>query len=174
VGRIVQHKGVDYLVDSAEKMDDDVRYIIVGEGEYLNKLKRRVADKRLQNRVILTGNVSYSDLPKYYAACDVFVLPSISRLEAFGLVVLEAMASGKPVIVSTIPGVSELVTEGENGLHAEPMNSQDLAEKILTLLSDSDLRKRMGESGRRKIESDFNWDIVAHQIEDVYSDLVKY
>jgi glycosyltransferase involved in cell wall biosynthesis len=127
VGRLVSHKGLDYLIDSAKFMSKDVRYIIVGSGEYLDKLKKRVRDRSVEDKVIFTKSVSYDDIPKYFAACDVFVLPSISRLEAFGLVVLEAMASAKPVIVSKIQGVRELIEGGKEGLHAEPMNAEILA-----------------------------------------------
>jgi glycosyltransferase involved in cell wall biosynthesis len=168
VGRLVYHKGLDYLIDSAKFMSKDVRYVIVGSGDYLDKLQKRVKDKGVEDKVIFTKSVSYDDIPKYFAACDVFVLPSISRLEAFGLVVLEAMASAKPVIVSDIPGVRELIEEGREGLRTEPMNGENLAEKINLLLSDPTLRKKMGESGRKKVEKEFTWDKVVGQIENVY------
>jgi glycosyltransferase involved in cell wall biosynthesis len=173
VGRLVYHKGLDYLVDSAKLTGPDVRYIIVGSGDYLDKLRKKVKENKIQNKVIFTGNVSFMDLPRYFAVSDVFVLPSITRLEAFGLVVLEAMASRKPVIVSKIPGVTELVEEGVNGLHVEPMNAQDLAKKINLLLSDEKLRKSMGDAGRKKVESEFNWDTVASQIEEVYKQVIR-
>ncbi|UCE38188.1 MAG: glycosyltransferase family 4 protein [Thermoplasmata archaeon] len=172
VGRLVAHKGLDYLIDSARFTPKDVRYIIVGSGPYLDKLRKRARSRRVEKKVIFTGRVPFDDIPRYFAACDVFVLPSISRLEAFGLVILEAMASSKPVIVSNIPGVTELVNEGEEGLHTEPMNAEDLAKKINLLLLDENLRKRMGESGRRKVEREFAWDKVVKQIEEVYNDVV--
>lgn len=172
VGRLVSHKGLDYLIDSVEFTAKDVIYLIVGKGEYLNKLRRKVRERKMGHRVILTGGVPYNELPKYFAACDVFVLPSFSRLEAFGLVVLEAMASSKPVIVSNIPGVTEVIVEGEQGLHVEPMSAQDLADKINVLLSDPYLRKKMGESGKKKVETEFTWDKVVSQIEEVYKGVV--
>jgi glycosyltransferase involved in cell wall biosynthesis len=124
------------------------------------------------DRIIFTGKVSHHDLPRYFAACDVFVLPSISRLEAFGLVVLEAMASSKPVIISNIPGVMELVTDGEEGLLTEPMNVEDLAEKINILMADPKLRKSMGEKGREKVVREFTWDKVVSQIERTYESII--
>lgn len=171
VGRLVYHKGLDYMIDSAKLMSKNVCYLIVGSGDYLDKLRRRVKDSGLEDRVIFTETVEFDDIPKYFAACDVFVLPSISRLEAFGLVVLEAMASSRPVIVSHIPGVMELITHGDEGLHAEPMNAEDLAEKINLLLSDPALRKKMGEKGRKKVENEFTWDKVVRQIEEVYEEV---
>ena len=172
VGRLVSHKGLDYLIDSAKFTGKDIAYLVVGSGDYMDNLKGRAKERDVQDRVIFTGSVSFDDIPKYFAACDVFVLPSISRLEAFGLVVLEAMASSKPVVVSDIPGVTELVSDGEEGLHAEPMNAEDLAQKINLLISDEALKKRLGENGRRKVERDFTRDKVVSQIEEVYSEVV--
>ena len=172
VGRLVYHKGLDYLIDSAKFMSKDVRYVVVGSGDYLDKLRRRVKEKGVEDKVIFTKSVSFDDIPKYFACCDVFVLPSVSRLEAFGLVVLEAMASAKPVIVSNIPGVRELIEDGKEGFHVEPMNAEDLAEKINLLLSDPALRKDMGRNGRKKVEKEFTWDTVVGQIEDVYKEVV--
>jgi glycosyltransferase involved in cell wall biosynthesis len=173
VGRLVGHKGIDYLIDSATLTPEDVRYIIVGSGPYLDKLKKRVRLKKVDKKVIFTGKVPFDDIPRYFAACNVFVLPSISRLEAFGLVILEAMASSKPVIVSNIPGVTEVVAEDVQGLHVEPMNAEDLAEKINILLSDEQMQRRMGDAGRKKVEEEYTWDKVVGQIEEVYSGVVK-
>ncbi len=138
----------------------------------MDKLRRRAKGEDVEDKVIFTGTVPFDDIPKYFAACDVFILPSISRLEAFGLVVLEAMASSKPVIVSNIPGVMELVTDGQEGLHSEPMNAEDIAKKIKLLLSNPNLRKKMGENGRKKVLDKFTWDKVAGQIEDVYEEVI--
>lgn len=172
VGRLRYHKGLEYLIESAQYTEKNVKYLIVGGGEFKSKLKNLVHKRKLENRVIFAGEVPNSELPKYYAACDIFVLPSISRLEAFGIVGLEAMASGKPVIISDIPGVREVINDGVEGLLVEPMNAKDLAEKITQLLSDADLRKKMGENGRRKVNEDFTWDKVVRQVEEVYSEVV--
>jgi glycosyltransferase involved in cell wall biosynthesis len=173
VGRLVGHKGIDYLIDSARLTPKDVRYVIVGSGPYLDKLKKRARSKKVEKKVIFTGRVPFDDIPRYFAACDVFVLPSISRLEAFGLVILEAMASSKPVIVSNIPGVTEVVVEDVQGLHVEPMNAEDLAEKINILLSDKQMQKRMGDAGRKKVEEEYTWDKVVGQIEEVYKSVAR-
>src|SRR5437667_7600211 len=107
------------------------------------------------NRVRFLGRVSDENLPKVYGACDVFVLPSVSRLEAFGIVALEAMATAKPVVVTDIPGVREVLENGVEGLLAEPVNPEELAAKISLLLGDAKLRREMGKRGRRKVESQF-------------------
>ncbi|HEY7587100.1 MAG TPA: glycosyltransferase family 4 protein, partial [Candidatus Deferrimicrobiaceae bacterium] len=109
-----------------------------------------------------------ANLPRLYAACDVFVLPSVSRLEAFGIVALEAMSTGKPVVVADIPGVREVIEDGSEGLLAEPVNPQDLAEKVQRLIADPQLRAEMGRRGREKVLSAFSIERVTDQVEAVY------
>lgn len=99
---------------------------------------------------------------------DVFVLPSVSRLEAFGIVALEAMATGKPVVVSDIPGVREVLTDGVEGLLADPVNPENLAAQIRRLLEDPELARSMGAKGRRKAEERFSVTSVTDAIEGVY------
>ncbi len=172
VGRIVYHKGLEYFVESAKYLGDDTKYILVGEGDFMPELKKIVKRESLENKVIFAGRVTNEELPKYYAATDVFVLPSVSRLEAFGIVTMEAMASGVPVVVSDIPGVREVITEGRHGLLAEPMNSKDIAGKVRTILENPDLAQRMGKMGRKRIEEKFTWEKVAEEIEEVYEKLL--
>ena len=107
-----------------------------------------------------------------YAACDLFVLPSVSRLEAFGIVALEAMATGKPVVVADIPGVREVIEDGREGLLTDPVNPQDLAEKIRRLVEDPGLRREMGRRGREKVLASFTTEAVADQVLKVYADVL--
>ncbi len=171
VGRLVFHKGIEYLIESAKYVD--ATYIIVGSGDKEAELKRFAARRGVRKKVIFAGRVDGRELPEYYAATDVFVLPSVSRLEAFGIVALEAMASGKPVIVSDIPGVNEVIEEGVQGIRAKPMDSKDIAEKINVLLRDEGIRKRMGSAGRKLVEERYTWKKVVEKIEAVYSEVVE-
>ncbi len=170
VGRLVSHKGIEHLLDAAKHVPD-AKFVIVGGGEFAEFLKRRHPAVSGGN-VIFAGRVPYADLPKYYAACDISVLPSVSRLEAFGIAALEGMSSGKPVVVSDIPGVREVITDGEEGLLCEPMNPEDLAQKITTLLENDARRQRMGSKGREKIEKYFNVERIAKNLAEVYESLV--
>ncbi len=172
VGRIVYHKGLEHLVESASYLDHDVKYVLGGTGDFRPVLEDIVKRNDLQGRVIFPGRIPNSELPKYYAAADVFVLPSVSRLEAFGIVALEAMASATPVVVSDIPGVREVITEGEHGLLSEPLNPANLAGKIRTIIRNPDMAERMGKNGRKRIEENLTWAIVAEQIERVYQELI--
>ena len=140
VGRIVPHKGVEHFIEAA-RFVPDARFLIAGEGSLLDPMKRFAAGMGVSDRVSFLGRVSDEELPQVYAACDVFVLPSVSRLEAFGIVALEAMATAKPVIVADIPGVREIIEDGREGLLSDPVNPRDLAEKIRRLLADPEGRR---------------------------------
>lgn len=173
VGRIVYHKGLEYFVKSAKYLqDEDVQHVLVGTGDFRPELENIIKKEGLEDDVVFAGRVPNEKLPDYYAAADVFVLPSVSRLEAFGIVALEAMASSVPVVISDIPGVREVIVEGEHGLLAEPMDSKDLAGKIRTLLHNPDMAKNMGKRGRKRVEGRFTWKKVAGDIEEVYGSLV--
>jgi len=171
VGRIVAHKGVEHFIEAARYLPG-VSLVVAGEGSSLEAMERLAATLGVQDRVQFLGRVSQENLPKVYAACDVFVLPSVSRLEAFGIVALEAMATGKPVVVADIPGVREIIEDGREGLLADPMNPQDLARKIQALLADPGLRAEMGRRGREKVLAAFTTETVAQQVLDVYADVL--
>src|SRR5438094_10556768 len=114
-------------------------------------MKRLALSMGVADRVRFLGRISDNRLPEVYAACDVFVLPSVSRLEAFGIVALEAMATGKPVIVADIPGVREMIEDGRDGLLTDTVNPRDLADKIRRLLADPDARRALGLPAREKV-----------------------
>ena len=167
VGRIVPHKGVEHLVEAARYVPD-ARFLVAGGGSSLDAMKRLALSMGVEDRVRFLGRISDDRLPEVYAACDVFVLPSVSRLEAFGIVALEAMSTGKPVIVADIPGVREIIEDGRDGLLADPVNPRDLAEKIRRLLSDPEARQKMGARGREKVLESFSIERVTDRIEAVY------
>jgi len=170
VGRMVGHKGIENLVEAARSVAYG-KFLLVGGGPEVGSLRRLARRLGVMDRVIFSGRVSRDDLPSYFAACDVFVLPSVSRLEAFGIVALEAMASGKPVVVSDIPGVREVITDGREGVLADPVNPEDLALKIRALLADDKKRAEMGRAGRATVEKTFSIESVADQVEAVYREV---
>lgn len=170
VGRIVPHKGIEYVIGSSNSTD--AKYLIVGDGPLREKLERTVAQRGLQN-VVFTGKVPNARLPEYYAAGDIFVLPSIARLEAFGIVALEAMATGKPVIITNIPGVREIITDGIEGLVVEPMNAEALAAQINKLADDKGLRLTMGANSRKNTVERFSWSKIVNDIEHIYKEMIE-
>lgn len=168
VGRMVPHKGVQYLLPAMERMGDRVRLLLVGDGPLLPEFRRQVSASGLDGKVILAGRVSERDLPEFYAACDIFVLPSTSRLEAFGIAALEAMSTARPVIVSDIPGVRDVIEDGCQGFLSQPCSPEDIAEKVARLHEDPEMRVRMGLQGRKTVEEKFSWEKISPRIREVY------
>ncbi len=171
VGRLRFHKGLEYFVEAAKWTPSNAVHLVVGEGDMLSRLRSLVKVYNLEKKVMFAGRVSYADLPLYYAACDMLVLPSVSRLEAFGIVGLEAMATAKPVIVSDIPGVRAVIKNRETGLLVEPFDSRDIAKKINFLLENPELRRKMGLKARKRVEQRYTWEKVSRRIESVFQDV---
>jgi len=116
------------------------------------------------------GNVSAEDLVRYYQTADVFCAPSTGQ-ESFGIVLLEAMAAGRAIVASRIPGYAEVLEDGAEGLLVEPKSSAALAAALIGLLGDADRRRLMGEHGRRKA-SGYDWSHVAGQVLSVYEETI--
>ena len=145
-------KGLEILLRAFKILRDkgmeNFRLIVVGEGELKADYQNLAQSFNIGDNVIFAGSVNNAELPNYYNLSDVFVLSSIDKSEAFGLVLLEAAACAKPLIASNLAGVRTIVQEGEGGFLALPGDARDLSEKIKLLLLDSDLRKKMGEKNR--------------------------
>lgn len=172
VGRLVRHKGVQFLIDAMRNLDPDTHLLVAGDGEYAGRLRRLVTLFGLSNRVRLLGDVPDNMLPSLYRAADVAVVPSTSRLEAFSIAAIESMASGTPVLVSNIPGVREVIEDGVTGMRSEPMNPADIAGKLRELLSDEERLRKMGESGVRRAAT-FSSSAVAETLTGIYSGMLE-
>ena len=175
VGRIEPLKGIDILLQSLAMLEEglDTRLLIVGgslEGdEELDRMKNMAEELGLGDRVTFTGSVSQTDLPIYYAAADVFVLPS--HYESFGLVALEAMACGTPVVASRVGGLKTFIKHGESG-YLIPWRCPDpFAQRIETLLANEALRKAMGAAARTKA-LEMSWSGVAGVMLECYAGLM--
>lgn len=173
VGRLTHHKGVDDFVRAARFTPADIVHLVVGDGPHRAHLERLARDLGVQEKVLFAGKVDYQDLPRYYAAATMGVLPSTSRLEAFGIAALEAMATGKPVVLSRMPGMQEVIENEGTGLLAEPMDPQDLAAKIARIAADPKLAEAMGLRGRQRIVERFTLAKVVDALEDVYARTVS-
>jgi phosphatidylinositol alpha-mannosyltransferase len=132
---------------------------------------RKIADKRNIRDIIFEGYVSYDDLPRYYKSADIFCAPATDK-ESFGIVLLEAMAVGKPTVASNIAGYAAVVSDGVDGLLVNPRDEKALAEALLRLLHDRELRERMGDMGRTKA-SNYSWETIAKQVMSYYQDLLE-
>jgi glycosyltransferase involved in cell wall biosynthesis len=170
LGRRHAYKRADLLIESLVLIRGkipDVHLLIVGKGEFLPKYKEMVGLLNVQNEVTFCPDVSDEELPNYYSASDVFVLPSPSPLEGFGTVLLEAMSSGIPVITSEECGGAFAVKEGNSGLLYHGGDTKDLSEKIIRILSDDIMALRLSENGRR-YSVNYDWSRIAKQVESVY------
>ena len=170
-----RYKGVDYLIKALSGIrsaDGNIKLVIVGRGELVSELKELAKQLKLENEVIFATSVSDEELPYYYAMCDVFVLPSISGPESFGIVLLEAMASGKPVIASNLPGVKDVVKEGITGYLVEPKNVEQLGQRILKIMEDVEHGKKLGENSRKVIIEEYQWTNIVEEFEELYNSTI--
>jgi glycosyltransferase involved in cell wall biosynthesis len=163
-------KGVDVLLRSLPSLDSSAVAVIVGEGELKPVYQSLANELGVGDRVLFTGRVTNDDLPRYYQAADVTVLPSTTMGEAFGLVLVESMACATAVIASNLPGVREVVSEGKNGLLVEPGDTNQLASNLNTLLEDPELRNAFGASGREKVIQTYDWRKIGIRLEQIYFD----
>lgn len=174
VGRLVEIKGIQYLIRSMEyvtrRMPGAV-LMIVGDGPERNNLVQLTKTLGLDDNVIFVGDVKNTQMSEYYRSADVFVLPSIilnGQSEALGVVLIEAMASGVPVIGTNTGGIPDIISDGVNGLLAPERDSANLAEKICRILSDPNLAECLAREGLNTVCDKFSWDRVAQDYLKVY------
>jgi glycosyltransferase involved in cell wall biosynthesis len=168
VGRFVKTKGIEYLI-KAMKYVDKGTLLLVGGGELEPELRKLVHEEKLDEKVRFLGFLPNEDLPKLYGISDAFVLPSLS--ESFGVVLLEAMACGVPLIVSDLPRIKQFLSE-DFALKVKPMDFHGFAEKINYMLSNQEIRRKMGENAR-SFAKDYSWEAAAEKISDVYNEITR-
>jgi len=172
VGRLVYYKGLPYLLKAM--MEIQARLLIIGEGPLEKGLRELVKSLDLSRKVVFLRPVSEETLAAHYHACDVFVLPSTTNSEAFGLVQLEAMACGKPVVSTNLPtGVPYVNQHGKTGFILPPRDPEALARAINTLLDDPGLRENFGQYAKRRVEREFTMEIVAEKVLEIYEELME-
>lgn len=169
VGRLEKRKGADYLLKAYKRVKQEIphsRLIIVGPGTRLRaKYEKRVEESGLRE-VVFVGFVNRDDLPRYYKTADVFCAPA-TGWESFGIVLLEAMAVGTPIVASNIVGYASLVTHGVEGLLVPPKDEKGLAQALISVLSDQSLRRQLGANGIIKA-AEYDWKHVSRQVLDCY------
>ena len=143
----------------------DARLVVVGRGD-IKRAIAQVDDLGLRNAVEFVGTVRAADVPRYYATCDIYCAPSTGR-ESFGYVLVEALATGAPVIASDITGYAGVITHGETGILTTPADPQAIALSIVRVLADEKLRRTLRGNGLREVKR-YGWNVVARQLLDVY------
>ena len=174
VGRMITQKGLPYLIDAMPiilKEHPDVRLLLVGRGNALPALKKKVATLGLERSVLFSGYMSEEDLKEAYGTCDVFVLPSV--WEVLPIAILEAMSASRPIVCTDAGGNKELVKDGLNGYVVPMRDPVALAGKVNALLADPALKERMGRESRRRAEEEFDWKLIAAQTKKVYEGVLR-
>ena len=174
VGRLEKRKGFDYLLEAYRLIKPEVpdcRLIQVGPGVRLRKKYEKYARQYGLPDASFMGYANYSDLPRYYKTADIVCFPATGR-ESQGIVLLEAMSVGKPVIASNIAGYSSVLTDGVEGIAVPPKDAEKLAEAILRLIKNKQLRQQMGNRGISRARQ-FDWSIIAGRLLDIYNKTLK-
>ncbi|MFF5156957.1 glycosyltransferase family 4 protein [Streptomyces sp. NPDC000348] len=172
VSRLVPRKGQDTLIRAMPAIlaaEPDAVLLIVGGGPYEKDLRRLAADTGVAASVRFTGSVPWSELPAHYGAGDVFAMPCRTRrggldVEGLGIVYLEASATGLPVVAGDSGGAPDAVLDGETGWVVPGGSADQTADRVITLLGDAELRRRMGERGREWVEEKWRWDLLAERL----------
>jgi phosphatidylinositol alpha-mannosyltransferase len=170
VGRLEKRKGLGDLLRAYEFMQSRVpksRLIVVGDGPLRGQVESYISRHRLPN-VVMAGYVPDTVLPRYYCSADIFCAPATGA-ESFGIVLLEALASGLPVVATEVEGYMSVLEPGRDSLTVQPKGWAELGSALIILARDAELRGRMGAYGREKAGR-FGWDVVAAQILEVYEE----
>ncbi|NLE08168.1 MAG: glycosyltransferase family 4 protein [Dehalococcoidales bacterium] len=175
-GRLERRKGGIYLMRAFEMLHKempDTRLIMAGPGTALRQVYEQWMKRHglTEKEIVFTGYVSEEDKARYFKTADIYCSPATSR-ESFGIVLLEGMAAGKPVVASNIDGYNSVVTHGENGLLFPPKDSVHLAETLKTLLNDEELRNKLAESAKETVDS-YRWDKIAQRVSDYYTKIYE-
>lgn len=172
VGQFREYKGLPFLLRALASIPE-ARAVLIGDGAWRPVIEEERRRLGLEERVLLPGNLPDAEVIPYYHACDVFALPSHRRSEAFGLVQIEAMACGKPVVSTRLDtGVPFVNRDGETGLVVEPGDVESLARALRTLIGDAALRRRLGEAARRRAHAEFSREVMVERVKSVYASLL--
>jgi N-acetyllactosaminide 3-alpha-galactosyltransferase len=173
LGRLAGNKGCDYLVKAMPKVlakFPDTKLIICGDGEEKGHILDLVTQFDIGPSITFLGTATFDRLVTLYYESIAYIFPSINRLEAFGIVQLEAMANYTAVIATDIPGPNEVMEPGKSGLLVPKQNPEALADAIIELLADTEKAKAMGRRGRELVETKYNWTNIVKQVLDLYEE----
>jgi len=167
--------GIDYLIKAFSTVCNScpqlsLRLLIVGDGSLKQDLIDLCISLNIRDKVIFTGFINQDELPRYYNMLDIYV--ALSRSESFGVAVLEASACGKPVVVSNVGGLPEVVDDGITGIIVPPHILSNAADAIIKLIIDSELRKEMGSKARKFVENRYKWEDNVKKMVEIYENIL--
>ena len=172
VGRLVKFKGVDILIKSLQIVTEvypNIHLYIAGNGPQGRKLKSLATKLNVHNEITFLNFLSEDEKLKMFKSADIFAVPS--RIETFGIVVLEALASGIPVVASNVGGIPQILGNGKYGVLAKAGDPEDFAKKIITLIKNKSLRNELSEKGKQRVK-DYSWDDIASKTIELYSSIL--
>jgi glycosyltransferase involved in cell wall biosynthesis len=178
IGRLSEKKGVSYLIEAISNiiLHFDVTLIICGDGPLRNKLEKIVKKKRLEKYVRFAGYVSISEKVDYLFLSDILIVPSIvtekGDTEGLPVVVLEGMVSGIPIIVSDVSGISDVIKNGYNGYLIEQKNPKKIAEKVMFLLKNKELRIKFSENALKESKK-YDWDLITKKYINIFTEIMS-
>ena len=170
--RLIPRKGIDYLIRAAAMISEhlpNLRLLIIGDGVQRAELGKLILQLKLGDKAQILGVVAHDQIPQYLNMADVFVIPSL--YEPLGIVTIEAMACGVPVIGTNVDGIPDVIEDGENGILVPPGDDKRLAEAIMKLLADEETRNRFAREGLETVKQRFLWETVLARMKEVYSNL---
>jgi len=169
--RFVPKNGMEYLVKSIPYTNEDVFYLLLGDGPEREKLRTWIEKQGLSDRVAMPGEVPNDRINKYYALADVSILPSLK--EAISISALESMACSTPVIGTDVGGLPEIIADGTNGIIVKPRDPEAIAAAIRTLAADPEFVDNLGNTARETILNNYSWQAIGKRTEKVYSQLAS-
>lgn len=170
IGRHVPYKGTEYLIKASRLLDDRFQIFIAGEGELTPSLKRLAKE---DNKIVFLGKIDHESLRAYLLACDIFCFPSVTKNEAFGIALAEAMCYEKPALTFTIQGsgVNYVSLDGVTGIEVENANVEQYANAMVKLSEDVEYRLKLGRAAKERVNRFFTQEIFDKKIRQVLSDL---
>ena len=173
LGRLCYYKGFEYLIDAAKYLDDSYVVLIGGGGPLKKDLALKISQSDLQNKVFLLGRIDDKDMATYFATSTIFCLPSIEKSEAFGIVQIEAMSFGKPIIATNIPesGVSWVNKHGDSGLNVEPKDAIGLAQAIMDICENEESLNKYSANSLKRFSDEFTVDRMTTKVLGLYKEL---
>ena len=175
LGRLAYYKGFEHLIKSAKFINDDIVILIGGKGKLKDRLEELIVDDGLADKVKLIGEIPFEELGSYFKACDLFCMSSIIKSEAFGVVLLEAMSFGKPIVATKIPGsgVDWVNQDGVTGINVEVENPKKIAEALNAITSDRFLYKELSDNCLKRFKNEFTKDKMVERVINLYNGLCR-
>ncbi len=173
IGVLRSWKGHQYFLKAIPLILDkipDAQFYIIGDGPQLNNIKKTIAELKLQNKVLLLGH--RENVPEIMASLDILVHPSYGH-EGVPQTILQALAMNKPVVATQVGSIPEVIIEKQTGLLVPPCDAAKIAERVIEIYKDPELRQRLRQNGREYIKEKYSYKTMLDRLEDLYSDLLS-